>query len=131
MTTVSHIARNEIVRHVDTCCEGANWAILELTGKVCEVTPFLDSYQPTNEIPLARCATVWTNITTMQEYLLVCNQMLWFGNQLAHFLINPNHIQAYGILAYDDPYSPNDFGISSNTVFIPFDTMGTIVHFHS
>ena len=132
MTTVGHVACNEVETHADTCCTGANWTILELTGEVCEVSSFLDSYQLMNEIPLACCTTVWTNLNMMQEYLLVCSQMLWFGNQLSNSLINPNQIQACGLPVYDDPFSPNnEFGISTDTVFIPFDTMGTIIHFHS
>ena len=131
-TTVGHIARNELDTHADTCCAGANWTILDLTGEVCEVSPFLDSYQPKQEIPLARCATVWTDLDTSQEYLLVCNQMLWFGNSLHNSLINPNQIRSFGLLVNDDPFSSaDDFGISSDSVFIPFNTTGTIIHFHS
>ena len=68
----------------------------------------------------------------LKEYLLVCDQMLWFGNQLKNSLINSNQIQSYGLPINDDPFSSNDdFGISSDSVFIPFDTTGTIIHFHS
>ena len=131
-TTVGHIAYNELDTHADTCCAGANWTILELTGEVCEVTPFLDSYHPKQQVPLARCATVWTDPDTSTEYLLVCDQMLWFGDALRNSLINPNQIRSYGLLVNDDPFtSDDDFGISSDTVFIPFDTTGTIIHFRS
>lgn len=63
-TTEGHLARKEADTHADTCCAGAHWKIMELTGDVCEVTPFLDSYKPTKEIPLARCGTVWTDPST-------------------------------------------------------------------
>ena len=52
-TTEGHIAQNEMDTHADTCCAGANWSLLELTGEVCDVNPFLNSYQPMNEIPVA------------------------------------------------------------------------------
>ena len=69
---------------------------------------------------------------TRQEYLLVGDQMLWFGNLLSNSLINPNQICAYGINVYDSPFnSSNAFGVASDAAFIPFDTMGTIVHFES
>ena len=127
-----HIARNELDTHADTCCTGVNWKLLKLTGDICEVTPFLDSYEPISEIPLAHCGMVWTDPTTMQDYLLVSDQMLWFGENLRHSLINPNQIRANGIPVYDDPFDhSNAFGVASDTVFIPFDTMGTIVHFKS
>ena len=68
----------------------------------------------------------------MQDYLLVGDQMLWFGETLGHSLINPNQIHANGIPVYDDPFDhSNAFGVASDTVFIPFDTTGTIVHFKS
>jgi hypothetical protein len=35
--------------HADTCCAGANWALMDLTGNICEVTPFLESYEPGND----------------------------------------------------------------------------------
>ena len=77
-----HIAHNELDTHANTCCAGMNWKLLELTEDICEVTPFLSSYKPISEIPLACCGTVWTDPTTTQDYLLVGDQMLWFGENL-------------------------------------------------
>jgi hypothetical protein len=131
-TTEGHIAQNEMDTHADTCCAGANWSLLELTGEVCDVNPFLNSYQPMNEIPVARCCTVWTDQTTSTEYLLVGDQMLWFGTLLPNSLLNPNQLRAYGLDVNDNPFDTNaDFGIISDEVFIPFDTTGTVVHFDS
>jgi len=131
-TTPGHIARNEMDTHADTCCAGANWRVMEFTGDICEVTPFLELYEPVNEIPVARCGSVWTSPHTGKEYLLVCDQMLWFGTTLPHSLLNPNQIRAYGIDVNDNPFDPvSDFGIMSNEAFIPFDTTGTVVHFET
>jgi hypothetical protein len=77
---------------------------MELTGKIYDVNPFLASYQPVQEIPLARCCTVWTYQNTSMEYLLIADQMLWFGTLLLNSLINPNQIRSYGILVNDDPF---------------------------
>jgi hypothetical protein len=49
---------------------------MELTGEICDVNPFLASYQPVQEILVARCCTVWTNQNTSMEYFLVADQML-------------------------------------------------------
>jgi len=117
--------------HADTCCTGANWRILDTTDEVCEVTPFLDSYKPVKAVMVARCGTVWTSPDTGREYLLVGDQMLWFGSQMEHSLINPNQIREYGVPVYDDPYSNSHFGIDGNETFIPFNTTGTIVYFES
>ena len=49
----------------------------------------LSSYDPVQEIAIARCCTVST-LNEVKEYLLVGNEMLWFGNTLADSPINPN-----------------------------------------
>jgi hypothetical protein len=128
-----HVAQNELDTHADTCCAGANWSLMELTGEICDVNSFLDSYQPIQEIPVATCCTVWMNQDDSVKYLLVGNQMLWFGTQLPHsLLINLNWLRAYGIDVNDDPFdSTRDFDIKCEQAFIPFDTTGTIVHFES
>ena len=125
------IARNELDTHADTCCAGANWKIMETSGLICEVTPFLDSYEPVKEVLVARYCTVWTSQDSGREYLLVGDQMLWFGTQMDHSLINPNQIREYGTPVGDDPFNASEFGIDAHEAFIPFDTTGTIVHFES
>lgn len=134
-TTVGHVARNEMDSHADTCCAGANWALMDLTGELCQVTPFLESYDPVEEIPVARCATVWTSNETHQDYLLVCDQMLWFGNRLPHSLINPNQLRAYGVDLNDNPYDAvKELGMTCGDnmdTFVPFDNTGTLIHFES
>jgi hypothetical protein len=103
---------------------------LETTGEFCDVSPFLGTYKPVTEIPLARCCTVWTDQSDSSEHLLVGDQMLWFGTQLPHSLINPNQLRAYGLNVNDDPFdNSRKFGINSEHLFIPFDTTGTVVHF--
>jgi len=130
-TQDGHVARNELDTHADTCCAGANWRLMSHTGEICEVSPFLSSYDPVQEILVGRCCTVWTNQDDGQEYLLVGDQMLWFGTQLEHSLINPNQLRHYGLAVYDDPFSVHRLGIDSDYGFIPFDTTGTIVHFET
>ena len=129
-TSPGHLSYNEMDTHADTCCAGANWALLEYTGQVCEVSPFLSSYAPVSEIPVARCCTVWTDDRDGREYLLIGNKMLWFGTTLPHSLINPNQLRAHGLRVGDNPYVDEaDFGISCDESFIPFDTTGMIVWF--
>jgi hypothetical protein len=66
------------------------------------------------------------------EYLLVGDQMLWFGSSLPNSLINPNQLRAYGLIINDDPFdNSRQFGIDEEHIFIPFDTTGTVVHFES
>ena len=131
-TQPGFILWNEMDMHADTCCASSNWSVLEYTGQLCEVTPFLSLYEPVLEIPFARCCTVWTDQSDSSEYLLVGDQMLWFGNQMTNSLINPNQLRAYGLIVNDDPFdNTRDFGINGDNIFIPFDTTGTVVHFES
>ena len=130
-TKAGHMARNELDTHADTSCAGANWALLEYTGEICEVSPFLTTYDPIQEIPVARCCTVWTSDQTGIDYLLVGDQMLWFGTLLPNSLLNPNQIRSFGLEVFDNPFNDQEFGIDGHDAFIPFDTTGTIVHFDS
>jgi hypothetical protein len=129
LTQPGHVSRNEMDTHADTCCAGANWALMDLTGDICEVTPFLKSYEPVDEVPVARCHTVWTSLQTGKEYLLVADQMLWFGTQLPNLLLNPNQLHAFGVDVNDNPFDlKQDLGIQCDEAC---DKLGTIVHFES
>ena len=116
--TPGHVARNELDSHAYTCCAGENWAPMLYTGEHCEVSPFLSTYDPVQEIPIAQCCTVWTSYE-VKEYLLVGNEMLWFGNTLADSLINTNQLREYGILVKDKPFNTNKFGINTDEEFHP------------
>eukprot|EP00957_Ditylum_brightwellii_P067466 5120955-Ditylum_brightwellii.AAC.1 len=89
--------------HADTCCADTNWHVVDFTGDICEVNPLLDSYEPVQEVPLAKCATVFTDNDDGAEMLFMADQMLWFGTQLPRSLINPNQIRAYGITVNETP----------------------------
>ena len=96
-TTLGHVTRNELDGHADTCCAGASWTPMIYTGEHCKVFTFLSTYDPVQEVPIARCCTVWTS-DEGKEYLLVGDEILWFVNTLADLLINPNQLRAYGLL---------------------------------
>jgi hypothetical protein len=66
-TVLGTIGRNEMDTHTDTCCAGANWRLLNFTNEVCEVTPFLDLYEPVKEVMVARCSTIWMSPNTGHE----------------------------------------------------------------
>jgi hypothetical protein len=58
--------------------------------------------------------------------------MLWFSDALPNSLLNPNQLHAYGLIVNDDPFNNSRvFGIDGEHAFIPFNTMGTVVHFES
>lgn len=102
VTTPGTYGRNEMDSHADTSCAGKNWRLLEVSNEVCEVLPFLESYGPVQDIQVGRCGTVWTD-DYGNDYLLVADQMLWFGELMENSLINPNQIRDFGIAVNDNP----------------------------
>ena len=92
----------------------------------------MPTYEAMNEIPVARCGTVWTSLHTGNEYLLVSGQFLYFGMMLPQSLLNPNQIQAYDIEVNDNSFDKTDpIGVDCNNIYVPFDTKGTLVYFES
>jgi hypothetical protein len=63
--------------------------VLEFTGEYCDVSPFSKEYEPLANVPVAKCATVYTCDDTGALVLLVADQVLWFGDQMSNSLINP------------------------------------------
>jgi hypothetical protein len=126
------IALNELDNHADTICVGKNWRVLEYSGELCSVSPFSTAYDPTPNIPVARCATTYTCPDSGQSVLLIADQVLYFGDSMDHSLINPQQIRSNGYSLCDDPWDPNrTLGLDTDHFFIPFFTTGSVIHFAS
>ena len=83
------------------------------------------------DVPIA---TVATGITTDdgRVYVLVFNEVLYFGDTMDHTLVNPNQIRHYGVSVSNNPFDEDKlFGIDHDEVFVPFSTSGTTVYFES
>ena len=53
-TVLGTIARNELNTLADTSCAGPNWALMELTGQVCDIIGFMgDDGQTKDDVPIA------------------------------------------------------------------------------
>ena len=130
-TLTGHIARNEIDNHADTICAGANWRVLEFTGEYCEVSPYSDEYESRKNVPVAKCATVYTSDDGI-SYLFVADQVLWFGASMPNTLINPHQLRHFGISLCDDPWDPNrSLGMTTSGPVVPFYTDGPNICFDS
>jgi hypothetical protein len=122
----------KLITAADTICAGANWTVLEFTGKYCNVSPFSTEYAPLENVPVARCATVYTFDSTGTTVLLIADQVLWFGTNIPTSLINPHQLRDYGIGVCDDPWDPyRSVGIESDQGFIPFSSQGTTLYFET
>ena len=89
--TVSH---NDMDTMADTCCGGKNWKLIEDTGFTCDVYPFKDGLEVEQNVPVATCATL---VTTEEgnEFILICHEMLYFGNEMEWTLLNQNQIRHF------------------------------------
>ena len=81
-------------------------------------------------------ATAWSDEHTGQQgFILIMHEVLFFGNDLDHSLINPNQIRHNGFQLFDNPYEtdPNhQMGIViKETDCIPFQSQGTTIFFTS
>ena len=60
-------------------CAGRNFRALELTGQMCEVSGFHQSFDSLKNVPIAKAATAYT-LETGETVILVINEVLYFGN---------------------------------------------------
>ena len=111
----------------DTCCDGTNWKLVSFSNKVCEVSPFLDLYQPVKYITVARVSTVWMDPTPSREYLVIGYQFLWFGTMIDHSLINPNQVRSFNIPVCYNTFDETVFGIEAYEAFAPFTSKGAFI----
>ena len=67
---------------------------------------------------------------TNEEYILIFNEALWMGDTLAHSLINPNQLRAFGTLVQGNPYHTDPLGIipPPYDIEIQLHTAGTIIY---
>ena len=119
----------ELDSHADTIVAGANCAILHYTGKVCDVAPYRDDYQPVHNIPIVAAATAWQSPHTGQVYILILNEALWMGESMNTTLINPNQLRHFGTRVQDNPTSDMPLSIitEDETFSMELQMSGTIV----
>ena len=111
-------ARLELDTHADTCVAGSNTVVLDLTGKTVNVTPFCETaYESMKEIPIATVATAYDCPFTGKVYVLVLNEVLYFGDKMTHTLLCPNQLRANGLILDDCPTQFNEN--SSHSIYIP------------
>ena len=129
------MARCELDTRADTTCAGINFRPLYFTGQTCEAYGFHGDLSPISDVPIATVATAWSNATTGQSFILIFNEVLYFGRDLDHSLINPNQMRHYGIQVFDNPYERDEtrsMGIMlSDTYRLPFHSHGSTIYFNS
>uniref|UniRef100_A0A7S4ELG1 Uncharacterized protein n=1 Tax=Pseudo-nitzschia australis TaxID=44445 RepID=A0A7S4ELG1_9STRA len=134
---------SEMDSHANTtAAAGSNMVMLDDPDDVMhfvDISPFLDDYAPIKKVPIAQCATAWTDPESGVVWILVFDEALYFGDKVRNSLINPNQIRSHAFNKVDD--TPRQFDPNSNhgitfvsdvddkTLFIPLHMDGVISYF--
>ena len=123
----------ELDSHADTVVLGNNCVIVSFTGRECDVSPYIESYDSIKGVPIVTGATAWTSDRTGETLILVFHEAIWMGDVMDHSLVNPIQLCHNGVEVQDNPYSLSEMRIASesNDVIIPHTASGTTTHFPS
>jgi hypothetical protein len=99
--------RAKLDSHADTCVGGRNVTLLHEMGFHVNVSAYSPEYDALTNIPVATCAGAYDSKTDGITYLLIWNEMMFFGNIMPTSLINVNQICAYGHIVDDCPQQYN------------------------
>ncbi|MGH7974081.1 MAG: hypothetical protein ACREBR_01045, partial [bacterium] len=125
-------ARMECDSRADTVCAGATFVPMELTGKVCDVRGFHDSFNNLKDIPVATTATAYDHEGLQETLILVVHESLYFGTSMEHSLISPNQLRSNNLVVdtcprqYSQGSSLHGIYSSEDDVFLPFEMHGCI-----
>ena len=76
------IGRADLDSHADTCCVGATAAVIEYTGKTCDVSPFSKEYSAMQNAPIVKAANAYDDAVTGETFILIMGEALYFGNRM-------------------------------------------------
>jgi len=65
------------------------------------VSGFLEKLKALTNILIATVATVWECPKTLESFLLIVNEALYFGKKLKTSLLCPNQLRNHGLLVHD------------------------------
>jgi hypothetical protein len=95
--------QSELDSHADMCVAGANTRVTEYSDTKVSVSPFSDSYEAIQDIPIATVATAWDDPATGEVVVLYINEALYFGDKMSHTLLCPNQLRSHGWTVQDMP----------------------------
>ena len=112
---------SEFDLHVDTCVGRSNCLLLEHDGHTINVSPYSGEYDSQKDIPIALVATLWIEPKNGAHYILIIHEALYFGDKVKGLLLNPNQLQAHGLIVEDVPWQFSSK--SSHSILSPKDNM--------
>ena len=133
MKTMGHshkLGRAELDSHADTCCAGATSAVIEYTGKTCDVSPFSKEYDAMKNVPIVKAATAYDDAETGETFILIMGQALYFGDRMENSLLCPNQMRANGVIVDDVPIHLSSDGQSTHSIYIPEESIRLPLQLH-
>ena len=110
------------------------------TTPTVRVNLLLDSYKPIKGVPVGTCATAYDCPNTGQVYILLFEQVLYFGTKMSASLLCPNQLRANGNKVQDVPCqydTDSPYGLTfiddeaTENLFIPLKMDGVISYLDS
>ena len=127
------MALNETDSNAMTSVAGTNFLVLQYTTRMADVYSYDLNQAPKKNIPIVTAATAYDCPRLHTTYILVFNEILYYGTALDHSLINPNQVRHYGIGYWDNPFDP-DHGLQidiCDDIVIPLQRQGTVIGFET
>ena len=105
--------------HADSSCAGRHVRILEyIDGKRFSVKPFLDTYEPKNDVSLIN-GVVAVDTSDGGGYILELNNFLDFTDTMNDSILVPMQARYNGIIIDDVPKDLCHYGVSTQSIFSP------------
>ena len=98
------ISVNELDTNADKCFLGSNFMVLKMTSRTADVYPYNPSSKPLYNVPIVSGATMVTDSITVNSFIMVINEALYYGKKLDHSLINQNKLRFYETMVWDNPF---------------------------
>jgi hypothetical protein len=108
---------------------------VESSGRTVTVVGFADTLAPTENVPIATIATLYTDSETGDQFCLVIHKALYLGDAVQS-LLNPNQHRANGLKVEDVPrqyeaHSSHSIYIQESKMRIPLMLKGIMSGFES
>ena len=131
--TPGTVTINQGDTNTDMGFSGIKWFLLQPTHRIANLFGFkFSDNDPASEgVQIRTCGTEYDCIRNEKTYILVHNKILFFGYELDHTLLNPNHIHNYGILFWDNPFGKDRLLVTkiSDELDIPLIMKGAKIGF--
>ena len=85
---------------------GANFSVLKFLGYLCDVDPFLDTYQRMTGVNVVTVASPG-QLSAADTLFLVSTAALWFSDTMETSLFNANTKRDAGLEVCTDPMDPH------------------------